>query len=158
MADVPIAPQPGEHPELHEHSDVSIRPIAIAGGALAGVILLSLVALFVLFRVYEHQQEALEQPASGVRSEAPRQTNPDIPPLQGISGFHSNTPAADMHELREREKQLLNSYGQGVDPGTARIPVSRAMDLAIERKLLKSQPPATQPTAAQATGGTTHAP
>src|SRR5688500_3342533 len=127
MADVPIERQPGEHPELHEHSDVSIRPIAIAGGVLAGVIGLSLVALVVVFRGYERQQEALEQPVSAVRGEAPRETRADIPPLQGVAGFHNNTPAQDMRELREREKQLHTSYGRGIEPGTARIPVARAI-------------------------------
>jgi hypothetical protein len=61
-----------------------------------------------------------------------------------------------MNELRAREAQLVNSYGPGAEPGTARIPVSRAMELAIERKMLKSLPPATQPAQATTTTGGTH--
>ena len=158
MADVPIERQPGEHPELHEHSDVNVRPIAIGGAVLAGVIVATLVALLVVFRVYERQQEALERPQSAVRTDPPRQTNPDIPQLQGIAGFHDNTPAQDMRELREREAQVLSGYGKGAEPGTARIPINRAMELALERKMFKSQSPATQPGQPKAAGGTTHAP
>jgi len=153
MADIPIERHPGEHPEKHEHSDVPIPPIAIAGAVILAIALVTFIAMYVLFRVFDRQQEAMEQPVSAVRAQPPRQTNPDIPPLQGVAGFHNNTPAADMDELRARESQMINSYGKGAEPGTARIPVSRAMDLAIERQLLKSQPPATQPAQTQATGG-----
>ena len=156
MANVPIEPQPGEHPQDHEHSDVPIPPIAIAGAVILGIAAVTFVAMYVLFRVFDRQQEALEQPVSAVRAQPPRQTNPEIPPLQGVHGFHNNTPAADMNELRAREAQLLSSYGPGAEPGTARIPVSRAMELAIERKMLKSQPPATQPAQASTTTGGTH--
>lgn len=153
MAEVPVEHIAGEHPENHEHSDVDIRRIVIAGAVLAAVVVVTMIGLYVLFNVYDRQHRAQALPPSGVQARPPRQTDADIPPLQGIAGFHNNTPAQDMDELRRRETQLLGSYGPGAENGRARIPVSRAMDLIVQQKMLKSQPPATQ-RAVEATGGT----
>ena len=136
---------------------MDVRRVAVAGAALVGVVVATFALLYVLFHVFERQQDALERPQSSVQALPPRQTDPDIPKLQGVAGFHGNTPAQDMYELRNREAQVLNSYGPGIEPGTARIPIARAMDLIVDQKLLKSQPRAantTQPAKASATGGT----
>jgi hypothetical protein len=156
MADVPVRHAAGEHPENHEHSDVDIRKVVLAGAALASVVIVVMIGLYVLFIVYDRQHQAQELPQSAVQARPARQTDPGIPPLQGIAGFHNNTPAQDMEELRARESQMLSTYGPGVEPGSARIPVTRAMELIVAQKLLKSQPAATQP--APATTGATNEP
>ena len=52
---------PDEHPENHEHSDVSVRGIAITMTALVVVGLIVHVGLWVLFGVYERQADDVDQ-------------------------------------------------------------------------------------------------
>jgi len=66
----------------------------------------------------------------GVRrdAEATLQTN-DVPHLQIV-------PAADLEAFRAKEETELNSYGWiNRTAGVVRIPIARAMDLLLERRL-----------------------
>jgi hypothetical protein len=57
-------------------------------------------------------------------------------------------PGADLDQVRGTQEEMLNSYGW-VDKasGTVHVPIDRAMDLLIERKLpVRENAPAVQGT------------
>ena len=131
-------PHPDPHPEAHEHSDVPIRPLAITLAAIAGTCLLSGALLYWVFWSFKSQQEAQEVPRTGVPVAKP--TVPE-PRLQGVPGFSDNHPTQDMVQMRARYQQELNSYGANGEAATARIPIDRAMELALERKMFPTAAP-----------------
>ena len=132
-------PHPDAHPELHEHSDVPIRPLAITLVAIAATCLLSGALLYWVFWSFKSQQEAQEVPRTAVPVAKP--TVPE-PRLQGVPGFSDNHPTQDMNQMRERYRAELTGYGPNGDANTARIPIDRAMDLAIERRMFPTAGPA----------------
>ena len=106
---------PDEHPENHEHSDVSVRGIAITMTALVVVGLIVHVGLWVLFGVYERQADDVDQ----------------------------QRQLTDIREMkRETEKQLKSSYRR--EDGNHKIPIDDAMKLLVERNMLPARAPATQ--------------
>ena len=131
-------PHPDAHPERHEHSDVPIRPLAISLAAIAITLTVMFVFLFVLFRTYKGQQEALELKRTNVPAAKPPVPGPR---LQGVPGFSDKHPKVEMKDLREEFDRDLNGYGKTRD-GFAQVPIGRAMDLAVERGLFKTAPPA----------------
>jgi hypothetical protein len=144
-------PHPEPHPELHEHSDVPIKPLVLALGSIVGLCVLSFVFLYFLFGSYYWQQRNAEKPRSAVPV---AQSNVPEPRLQGVPGFSDNHPTKDMRQLRDRHKAELEGHGKGPN-GAAVIPIDEAMTLALEKGLFpvrKPQPagqggtPATRPT------------
>jgi hypothetical protein len=157
----PLAPpHPEEHPERHEHSDVSIRGLTIFFIAFVAVAVLVHVGLWILFDVYEGREQALDvtRQQSAIASPLPRVPAEGVwpegvPRLQGVAGYHGNTPAQDMAELRVLEQRKLRPAQPSLNPdGTARIPIDRAMQIIVQNRLLQTAPPATQP----APGGDQH--
>jgi hypothetical protein len=140
-------PHPDAHPERHEHSDVPIRPLAVALAAIAGIVLFSFVFLAWLFWRYERQQESLEKPRTGVTVAGQSVVRPVVPEprLQGVPGLSESLPAHDMERLRQDYARQLNSYGKSGEDGYAQISIDRAMDLALELNLF----PTTQGTASK---------
>ena len=110
----------------HEHADVRIAPIAIAGVGL-GIVLLVVGALMLgLFDVFAAREARLSPPANPLAAaEGPR-----LPPQPRLQV----QPVKDLRELREAENNLLEHYGW-VDKsaGMVRIPIDRAMDLLAAR-------------------------
>ena len=125
-------PHPDPHPESHEHSDVPIRPLAIALGAIAAVCVVTAVLLYWLFWNYKTSQEATERPRTAVPTAKPVVPEPR---LQGVPGFSGTHPTEDMRDQRLRYERELTSYGRSPEEGKAKVPIDRAMDLALERKL-----------------------
>ena len=125
-------PHADPHPEQHEHSDVPIRPLAIALGAIAATCVVTVVLLYFVFWRYKTQQESLERPRTAVPLAKPVVPEPR---LQGVPGFSSSHPSEEMADLRRRDQEELNSYGRSEEQGKARVPIDRAIDLALERKL-----------------------
>lgn len=125
-------PHPDPHPELHEHSDVPIRPLAITLGAIAATCVLTGVLLYWLFWNFKGQQEASERPRTAVPMAKPVVPEPR---LQGVPGFSDNHPTQDMDQMRARYAAELESYAPNPGTPTARIPIDRAIDLALERNL-----------------------
>jgi hypothetical protein len=143
---------PEEHPERHEHSDVSVRGIWITVGAVFIVTILVHVLLYVVFFAYEGAQAKLDE--SERRSVFPDQrAEPPagVPRLQGIDGYNAPTSAEDLVKMRAENKAIVNGYGKTAD-GRAYIPIDRALDIAAEKSndLLPARAPATKPAA---TGG-----
>lgn len=125
-------PHPDAHPEWHEHSDVPIRPLAIALAGIAGVCVLTCVVLYWLFWHYKGQQQAQELPRTAVPMATPAVPEPR---LQGVPGYSDNHPRQDLKQLRDHYNDELTGYGRNGDAPTARVPIDKAMDLALERKL-----------------------
>jgi hypothetical protein len=124
-------PHPDPHPELHEHSDVPIRPLAIALAGIAGTCVVTGVMLYAVFWNFKKSQDSLERPRTGVPTARPVVPEPR---LQGVPGFSGTHPSEDMRDQLQRYRQELTSYGRTED-GKARLPIDRAMDLALERKM-----------------------
>jgi hypothetical protein len=130
-------PHPDPHPELHERSDVPIRPLAIALAAIAAACLLTFVLLYFVFWRYKSQQDAQERPRTAVPMAKPVVPEPRI---QGVQGFSDNPPTQDLSDLRARYQRDLSSYGRGPEAGKATVPIDRAMDIALERRMFPVAP------------------
>jgi len=124
-------PHADAHPESHEHSDVPIRPLAIGLAGIAGACVFTLLLSYWVFNLYKGQQQALERPHTGVSNAAP---NVPEPRLQGIQGF-SNHHTDDLRDLRAQYDRQLNGYAPNDGNQTARIPIDKAMDLALQRNM-----------------------
>ena len=144
-------PHPDPHPESHEHSDVPIRPLAVTLAAIAGTCLFTFVLLYFVFWHYKGQQQAQERPRTAVPNARPSVPGPR---LQGVPGFSDNHPSEDLVEMRAQYKAELEGVAPNPDQPTARIPITRAMDIALERKLfpVAGRAPATRSSTAPATG------
>jgi hypothetical protein len=145
MAEV-VERHPEEHPEAHERSDVNVRALAIALFALFLIVLVTCLVMRVMFDVYE--ERAVAEDKAEVRTGIPpsnQRTAPAVP-LQGIPGFHGNTPAEDMREMRRMQRGALSTYSPTSEPGYVYIPIERAMELVVEKDLLKRIDATTQPT------------
>jgi len=138
---------------MHEHSDVPIRPLFITLVAIAATCVVSCVLLYWVFWHYKSQQDAQELPRTAVPAAKP---NVPEPRLQGIPGFKDNDDRQDLKDLRAQYTAQLNGYGREANGKTAHVPIDRAMDLALERKMFPvaaagdrsaaaQRPPQTQP-------------
>jgi hypothetical protein len=149
-------PHRDAHPELHEHSDVPIRPLVVALVGLAVMCVVTLLLCYFVFWDFKGRQEARELPHTAVPA-----ARPDVPEprLQGVPGFSDNHPKQDLVQMREHYAAELGSYGRSDDGAAARIPIDRAMDLAMERKIFPvrapgaGSAPATAPATAPARKG-----
>ena len=141
-------PHHDPRPEQHEHSDVPIRPLAITLLAIAGLLLFSFVFLLFLFNRYEKQQESMEMPRTGLTNpEGQSVVRPVVPEprLEGIPGFSNNPYTQELSKLRARHDADLNDGGKSAEEGYAKIPIDRAMDLAVERGMFKTAPAGAPP-------------
>ena len=127
-------PHPDAHPERHEHSDVPIRPLAISLAAIAVTLTLMFWFLYVLFFHYKGEQEALELKRTNVPEARPPVPGPR---LQAVPGFNDKHPKEDMKDLREVYREELEGYGKTAD-GFARVPVERAMEMALQQGIFKT--------------------
>src|SRR5712671_3845520 len=122
----------GERLLEHEQSDVSIKGIAVFLAILAvlAVILhFGLAGLQLIFRRETRRQDL--QRAGLAADPALVRTRPNFPePRLQVA------PREDLQAFRAREEAELNSYGW-IDrtAGIVRLPISRAMDLLVERGL-----------------------
>lgn len=125
-------PHPDPRPEMHEHSDVPIRPLAAALGAIAAICVVTCVLVYWLFWSYKTNQEAQERPRTAIPAAKPVVPEPR---LQGVPGFSGTHPTVDMADQRRRYELELNSYGRAAEDGKAKVPIERAMEIALEREL-----------------------
>jgi len=109
--------------DRHERTDVSVRGVLLAAGALAaGGILVQLV-VGVQFAAL-HGARARENPPLPVAAARPEE--PPEPRLQTM-------PAEDLAEMRAREDTVLDGYGwQDRAAGVVHIPIARAMELVAK--------------------------
>ena len=131
-----------EAKQAHEESDVNVRALAISLIVLFAVGVVVHVLLYVVFVVYEDRAIATDK--ADVRSAIKLERVPPQVPLQGIPSFHGHTPRQDTEMLKRQERMKLSTYGPSEEPSYVRVPVDRAIELIIEKDLLK--PATTQPT------------
>jgi hypothetical protein len=116
----------------HEVRDVNIRALLGLGAAIASVIVVVLVVLSLVMKGLE---------ASATRSD------PELSPLAGEAATAAPrlqaTPVHDYLEYRRHQEETLHSYAWIDRNGkVVRVPISRAMELTLERGLPE---PAEQP-------------
>ena len=111
----------------HETRDANPRGLALFGGCMAIVLFTVSLSMWLLFKFFAGHQK-LGPPASPFAQGQPMPA-PDVPRLQV-------TPREDLERLFSQQRSTLNSYGW-VDQksGVVRIPISRAMDLLLQRGL-----------------------
>ena len=110
----------------HEHSDVAIRPIVVAGVGLTIALFVVAGLMLGLYDVFAAREARLSPPANPLAAaEGPR-----LPPQPRLQ-VH---PVRDLRELREAENNILDHYAW-VDKsaGVVRIPIDRAIDLLAAR-------------------------
>src|SRR5215468_7969709 len=126
---------------LHEPNTVNIPGVVKFLAWLSVAIIVVALLMWGLLH-YFHKRKAEEAPppsplAPGVRF-------PPEPRLQGAPGSVSS-PAEDIRRFREREDQMLNSYGWiDQQQGIIRIPIEQAKKL-IEQKGAQATPPGPAP-------------
>jgi len=122
----------GERLLEQEQSDVSIKGIAAFLAILAVFAVLLHFALAGLQRVFHKQVLKADRARAGLVADAAlARTRPNFPePRLQVA------PREDLQTFRAREEAELNSYGW-IDrtAGIVRLPISRAMDLLVERGL-----------------------
>ena len=115
--------QPIEAPVGHEQSDVSIRPLVMFGVGLFLSVGLALLAMHWLGGYF-----ATHQPKPAVEP-SPLADTRQIPPPPRLQV----SPPQDLRTMRAAEDAVLNSYGWvDRDAGVVRIPIDRALELAVE--------------------------
>ena len=139
---------PEEHPERHEHTDVSVRGIWITVGAVVLTTLVVMAIMYVVFFAYEGAQAAQDQAERRSAIEDTLVGPPvEIPRLQGIEGYNPETPSSDLIRMERANRAVVDGYGKAAD-GRVRVPVNRAMDLALQQNLFPARAgtsPATAP-------------
>jgi hypothetical protein len=121
----PGARPPGQGPFDRE---ISLRAIVVFSATLAGVIVITGVLMWVLFRALESQERAREsQPSPRVADEGV-----PLPPEPHLQ----TRPEQELAALRAAEEELLHSYGW-VDEsaGIAHIPIERSIELLVQSGL-----------------------
>jgi hypothetical protein len=128
------AEMPDQHPERHEHSDVSVRGIWITVAAIFLTTIVVMGIVYVVFFAYEGAQARQDEAERRSAITDVVQGPPDeVPRLQGIAGFNAETPSADLLRMRTENKSIVNGWGKTRD-GRNHIPISRAIDIALERQ------------------------
>lgn len=135
----------GEQPEQHEHSDIRIRPLMIAGIAFLVFSVLTFAGLVVLFRSYDQSFQQSQRPVSALELDR-KGPVAGVPKLQGIPGWEGaeeRTPAQEMADMAAANARYMNSF-ELLPGGKVRLPIEQAMQMAVDRRIFKSAP-ATQP-------------
>ena len=116
----------------HERTDISVRPIAIAGIGLAIALVVVLALMLGLYGYLAGRAARLSPPANPLAAaEGPR-----LPPEPRLQV----RPVRDLRELREAESNILDRYGWvDKNAGVVRIPIARAIDLLAARTSSVSQ-------------------
>jgi hypothetical protein len=126
---------------LHEPNTVNIPGVVKFLVWLSAAIVVAALSMWGLFRYFDARKAREAPPPSPLAAGA---RLPPEPRLQGAPGSASS-PAEDIRRFREREDQMLDSYGW-IDRqnGVIRIPIEQAKRLILQRGL-----PAMPPSAAQ---------
>jgi hypothetical protein len=110
----------------HETSDVKIRGLLWLAAGLIAMAVVVHVVLWLLLKTFEAQAERADPQISPLASE---EQLPPEPQLQ-------EDPLGDYQTFHTAQEKLLNSYGWiDKQQEVVRIPVSRAMELLLERGL-----------------------
>jgi len=109
--------------DRHERTDVNVRGVLLAAGALAAAGIVVQLVVGVQFAALRGTRARKNTPASVAA--AP----PEAPPEPRLQ----TTPAEDLAQLRAREDTILDGYGwEDRTGGVVHIPIARAMDLVAK--------------------------
>ena len=109
----------------HEVHDAGVRPIVLAGAALAVGVAIVFVIVFGGFHYFATHPTAEPLPN-------PMATKGQAPPAPRIEEH----PTIEYRDLRAHENQVLGNYGWAdKKAGVVRLPIDRAMELVLERGL-----------------------
>jgi hypothetical protein len=120
--------QHGAVPGVHDHEerDVQIRVLVIFG---LGLVMMSILVFLIaswLFDAFAARRAKMEKPLSPLAGTWQPLAEPRL----------QVTPAQDLQKLRAAEQEVLSSYGwQDQTAGIVRLPITRAIDLLVERGL-----------------------
>ncbi len=122
---------------MHEQSDINAWAVTRFGIALSLMLIVSLLILFALFSYFRSRDAGHQVAVSqGVGTDA--RSLPPEPRLQA-------SPRLDMREMRQAEEQVLDGYSWvDADHGIVRIPVSRAMEILVQKGFPVRSEPGTQ--------------
>jgi len=110
----------------HERRDVSVATVVRWGAGVLGLVVFTVVAMWLVLKQLEAHEEHESPPASPLASYGPQQ--PPQPRLQ-------TDARGDLESLRASEQKQLESYGWiDRDAGTVHIPIERAMSLLAQRR------------------------
>ena len=110
----------------HEETDINVWAV---GKFAVALLLVTVTVLFVLFGLFRYLLSREGGPPAGrsqVAASEPAKAFPQ-PQLQ-------ETEVLDLKTIRAAEDRVLNSYAwMDAEKGVVRIPISRAIDLLVER-------------------------
>lgn len=109
----------------HENSDASVRMVVVVLAFLAAG---AAVVFFIVFGIFSYlANHPLSTAAPNPMAETATQQFPPAPRLQ----VH---PTIELQDLRSQEDKILSTYGwTNKNAGIVRVPIDRAMDLALQR-------------------------
>jgi hypothetical protein len=118
----------------YERRDVNIRGILWLAAAVIACAIVVHVGLWILLQEYQAMARRQDPEVSPLAAEPP---SFPLPQLQ-------SEPIRDYHQFQAAQDKRLQSYGwMDKREGTVHIPVSRAMDLLVERGLPTPEGPVT---------------
>src|SRR5687767_15297912 len=117
---------PDASPRPGFDAEIDVKSIIGFAVGLSVVTLIVLALMWAMGIIFKEAEEAKDRPPPAM-AEALVDPIPPGPRLQP-------TPPRDMDELRAQDQELLSTYGW-VDQarGVARIPIDRAMSIAVEK-------------------------
>lgn len=107
--------------------DINLKAVVYTGAGLAALTAVSFVLMWFFFKGLASYEERRD-PEPSPMPEAARELRPAGPTLQA-------TPERDLEELLAIEHERLEEYGLADDGEHARVPIDRAMEMALERGL-----------------------
>ena len=117
---------PGSHPG-YEVSDVHPSSLAKTALLVGGLVFFSIVAMVVLFKVFEHYEPRADRPRHPMADSRYVSSAPKLQP----------DPPALKEELRAVEDHVLTSYDWAdKEKRLVRIPIERAIELVAQQQKL----------------------
>jgi hypothetical protein len=134
MAETPVThAHQGDHVH-HERTDVNVGGVLLSGAALFVVAAVVHVLIWVMFGFFD-RREAVRGAREYPLAAAQENQVPPEPRLQ-------TNPREDLRELRDREDEVLASYGWvDKNAGIVRIPIEEAMKIVVQKGLPARQAP-----------------
>jgi hypothetical protein len=118
---------PGGEKHADFDRDINLKAVVYTGVGLAVLTAVSFVLMWFFFKGLASYEERRD-PEPSPMPEAARELRPAGPTLQA-------TPERDLAELLAIEHERLEGYGMAGDGEHARVPIERAMEMALERGL-----------------------
>ncbi|MBI2504085.1 MAG: hypothetical protein HYW07_12735 [Candidatus Latescibacteria bacterium] len=124
------AHSPAGHPASHpgyEVTDVHPSSLAKTAAMLGGLVFFSIVAMVVLYKVFDYYQPRADKPRHPLADSRYVSSAPKLQP----------DPPALKEELRTVENQVLTTYDwTDKEKGLVRIPIERAIELVAQQQKL----------------------